>query len=202
VVRFLFLSNYSNDKGATEVLTLAQRTRDLQGSIHYTLAGGIPDPAYFAELQRFVEREKLQGLVHLSGPVHGEEKNRLFTSSDVFLFPTSFRYETFGLVNLEAMAASLPVIASDLGGIPDVVSDGETGFVIPISRLDLWEEKIRLLASSRELRQRLGRAGRQRYDTQFTANVFRVRWEQMIAEISDDVGRGARAPLQTQRRER
>ena len=70
--------------------------------------------------------------------------------------------EPFGLVNLEAMTAGRAVIASNVGGVPEIVLDGQTGWLVPPEEPPALARAIGRLASSCPLRQRLGAAGRER----------------------------------------
>jgi glycosyltransferase involved in cell wall biosynthesis len=76
-------------------------------------------------------------------------------------------WEGFPRSILETMSAGLPVVASDVGGISEAVEEGETGFLVPRSDESNLTERLRLLISSAEVRQRLGAAGRHRYEQQF-----------------------------------
>ncbi len=99
---------------------------------------------------------------------------RLYAEADVFVLPT--RAECFGLVLTEAMAAGLPVVTCDVGGIAEVVEDGVTAFVTrPEDAAGLATALSRLVGDA-ELRRRLGRAGRARAEARFDAakNVARV----------------------------
>jgi len=89
----------------------------------------------------------------------------LFKGCLVFILPS--RHEPFGIVNLEAMAAGKPVIATAVGGVPEVVGDGETGVLVPGEDVDAMAAAIRRLAGDAGLRDRLGAAGLQRV-RQFT----------------------------------
>lgn len=183
-VTFLYLSNFVAEKGAAQVLELARRTRDLSDRICFILAGGISDPDHYSQLTIDVEQHGLRGFVTVGGPVYADEKRRLFASADVFLFPSRYRLETFGLVNLEAMAAGLPIIASDVGGVADVVLDGSTGFVVPADDIAQWERRIRELAGDEPLRQRMGAEGRRHYEQTFTAGRFKENWQHALREFS------------------
>jgi glycosyltransferase involved in cell wall biosynthesis len=76
-------------------------------------------------------------------------------------------WEGFPRSILEAMSAGLPVVASAVGGIPEAVQDGATGFLVPRADDRQLTEKLRLLISSAEVRRRLGAAGRRRYEEEF-----------------------------------
>lgn len=85
---------------------------------------------------------------------------RLLAASDVFVM--SSLWEGFGLVFLEAMSAALPVLATEVSGVPEVVADGETGLLVPPSDVQAFARGLEELALDRGRREALGRAGRER----------------------------------------
>ncbi len=85
--------------------------------------------------------------------------------ADLFLLPSET--ESFGLVALEAMACGLPVVASAVGGLPEVIADGETGFLCPMGDVGAMAAAARRLLDDASERARLGAAGRRRAETQF-----------------------------------
>src|SRR5258708_13558804 len=105
---------------------------------------------------------------------------QLYSHAAVFCCPSI--YEPFGIINLEAMACETPVVASAVGGIKEVVVDGETGFLVPIEQMqespfepldpDKFSRdlaaKINLLMKDPELRKKFGEAGRKRAVEQFS----------------------------------
>jgi N-acetyl-alpha-D-glucosaminyl L-malate synthase BshA len=85
--------------------------------------------------------------------------------ADVFLLPSET--ESFGLVALEAMACGLPVVASAVGGLPEVIADGETGFLCPMGNVGAMAAAARRVLDDPSLQARLGAAGRRRAETLF-----------------------------------
>ncbi|GIO33797.1 MULTISPECIES: glycosyltransferase family 4 protein [Paenibacillus] len=104
--------------------------------------------------------------------------------ADVVVVPSA-EGESFGLVNVEAMASAVPVVASDAGGIPEIVEDGKTGIVLPQSSLGsaLGPAIIRLLNEKR-LRQSLGEAGRLRAARCFNWQQTAARWHGMMQKLA------------------
>jgi len=90
--------------------------------------------------------------------------------SSIALAPSAWP-EPFGLVVIEAMAAGRPVIASRTGGLPDIVVDGETGLLVPPGDPDALRQALERLLADRELRERMGQAGRRRV-TEFRARTI------------------------------
>ncbi len=102
--------------------------------------------------------------------------------SQVFLLIS--RWEGFPRSILEAMRAGLPVMASDVGGVRESVVEGVTGFLIPPGDVNALRARLELLLEFPALRRRLGRAGRARYEEQFTFDHMFERTARMYGELS------------------
>jgi len=118
-----------------------------------------------AEIQRF----GLEGRVLLAG--ERSDVPALLADSDVFVL--SSRSEGLPVSVLEAMAAELPVVASDVGGLAELVIDGETGMLVPSGDPAALAEALGRLLDDRQLRQKLGAAGRARAEASFDLAEFR-----------------------------
>ncbi len=103
---------------------------------------------------------------------------------DLFVHPASA--EGLGVAVLKASAAGVPVVACDAGGVSEAVSDGETGLLVPPDDADALGEAIARLLDDEPLRERLGAAGRQRMQNDFStatmADAHRVLYESLLAE--------------------
>jgi glycosyltransferase involved in cell wall biosynthesis len=109
-----------------------------------------------------------------------EEVLPLLSISDVFLLPSS--QESFGLAALEAMACEVPVVASRVGGIPEVILDGVTGFLHPLDAIDdMADSAVRLLTDER-LRCQMGAAGCRRVREHFSAERVVPMYERCYLE--------------------
>ncbi|MBK7642022.1 MAG: glycosyltransferase family 4 protein [Planctomycetes bacterium] len=101
-----------------------------------------------------------------AGWLEGEELQAALAATDVFVTP-SICFDTFGMVNLEAMEHGKPVVATSFGGSPEVVEDGVTGFIANPFDLEAFSEHIARLLADPELARRMGAAGQVRLQAQF-----------------------------------
>lgn len=113
------------------------------------------------------------------GYLTGEPLAQAYASADIFVFPSAL--ETFGLVVVEAMAAGLPVVASRVGGIPDVVEIGRTGYTFDVGDVDGLVNGVQQIASSRERIQQMGHDARAFAETQT--------WPALMDEVIDHYAR-------------
>jgi starch synthase len=126
----LFVGRITRQKG---IVHLVRALRHLDPGIGVVLCAGQPDtPEIAAEMEAGVEeaRRHRSSLVWIPKMVSREEVRQLYSHAAVFACPSV--YEPFGIINLEAMACRTPVVASAVGGIPEVVVDGETGVLVPL----------------------------------------------------------------------
>ncbi len=106
----------------------------------------------------------------------------LMGCGDVFLFPSEV--ESFGLAPLEAMACEIPVIASESGGIPEVVAHDETGFLAPVGDVEAMGAYAVRLARDPVLRRSMGAAGRRRAVARFSPEAAISQYEALYREVS------------------
>ncbi len=139
------------------------------------------------------ERERLQaqasalglaGRVHLIGRADRATAVALFRGCTIFVLPS--RHEPQGIVNLEAMVCGKPVVAADVGGVAEVVLDGQTGLLVPGEDVSAFAGALGALLDDPARAQRLGEAGRARAISQFT-------WAR-IADQYGDIYQAVRHP--------
>jgi glycosyltransferase involved in cell wall biosynthesis len=92
-------------------------------------------------------------------------------------------HEGVPIALMEAMAAQVPIVASDCGSVADIVEDGEQGFVVPVRDAQTLGDRLRLLAGDAELRERLGRSGRARAEREFAIERTARAYEQLLTEL-------------------
>ena len=176
----LFVGRITRQKGLQHLVRAIQfMDRDFQ----IVLCAAAPDTAQLGEEMRIaVEGAKAQrpGIIWIDEMVDQQAACELYSHAAVFVCPSI--YEPFGIINLEAMACETAVVASAVGGIKEVVIDGETGLLVPIDQMkqspfeaidpekfarDL-AERINELMRNPQLRERFGKAGRKRVEENFS----------------------------------
>ena len=183
VLRILSVGIHTEEKG---MFTLLETARELitQGVEFKIRTAGLwytrQERARFEVLSR---QWNLDDKVETCGRKTGDELWALYEWADVFFFPTFYPWETFGIVQLEAMAFCLPVVASDWAGPRDVVLDGATGILCPARDAGAFAEALRRLAQDNALRQSMGSAGRRRYEGSFTEEAFIRNVKQVFSEV-------------------
>lgn len=125
----LFAGVLVHGKGVHHLLDAVPEVRRTVPNARVLIAGAAKDAAYARELHAQAARQGISGCVEFLGALPQADLARRMAQADVLVLPTLS--EAFGLVLLEAMACGTPVVASRVGGTPDLVRDGENGFLVP-----------------------------------------------------------------------
>ena len=149
------VSRLSPEKGFGHLLRAVALVRDRGVALEVILAGDGPSRA---SLERLAADLGLRERVAFAGEVAHEDVPAVLARLDVAAMPST--WEGFGVSAIEASAMELPVVASDIHGIPDVVLDGETGILVPPASPAALADAIERLARDAPLRRAMGAAGR------------------------------------------
>jgi len=186
----LFVGRIARQKG---IIHLVNAIESMDPGFQVVLCAGAPDtPEIAAEMQAAVAAAQARrpGVIWIREMVDKATVFQLYSHAAIFCCPSI--YEPFGIINLEAMACETPVVASAVGGIKEVVVDGETGFLVPLEQLNEspfepvnpakfardFAAKINVLMADPELRVRFGKAGRRRAEEHFS-------WKAIAAQTRD-----------------
>ena len=178
-VRVLCVARLVRHKGHPTLLralaALGRQGLELQA----TVVGDGPERV---ELERLRDELGLQGRVRFAGPLGQDELPAVYRDHDVFCLPTLS--EAVGVVNMEAMACGLPVVCSDLMGVPELVEDGINGLLVTPGREGQLAGALRRLAEDLALRTRLGEAGRRTVEERFDAAAEAAKLRDGLAELA------------------
>jgi glycogen synthase len=158
----LFVGRITEQKG---IFPLLEAAASLPDGVELVLCASSPDtPEVEARLRAAVAQLPRVRWIDTMVPV--EELVQLYSHAAVFACPSI--YEPFGLINLEAMACGTAIVASRVGGIPEVVVDGETGWLVPPGDPRALGDALRRALAEPERAARMGAAGRRRVETYFS----------------------------------
>jgi glycosyltransferase involved in cell wall biosynthesis len=153
---FVTVSRIAGEKGF-DFLAKAAKELDARGlNFKLLIVGGNRNADVEKEVQELFDPLRESGKVIFAGFKVGDDLAAAYASGDVFLHCSIT--ETFGLVVLESMSSGVPVIARDEGGPSDIVTHGETGFLVPPSDLEGFVTKAMKLAEDKAMRQRMSAA--------------------------------------------
>jgi len=173
IPNILFLSNMDETKGWFKVLEACNLLKDKKIDFKCNFVGAWPSKIEEKRFFDYVSKNNLKEKVFYLGKKIGEDKNRIFASSDIFVFPTEYKLETFGLVILEAMMFGLPVIATDIATIPSTVIHKQTGFVLKENTPQAISNEIMELIKNKSLQHKMGALGRKRFIENYEINNYR-----------------------------
>jgi alpha-maltose-1-phosphate synthase len=192
----LFVGRITHQKGVTH---LVDAIRYLAPNTQVVLCAGAPDtPEIAAEMRRMVDEARTFNprVIWIEETLSRPEAVQFYSHARVFCCPSI--YEPFGIINLEAMACETAVVASAVGGIKEVVVDGETGFLVPFdqdpetfSPLDPDQfarslaAKITDLIDDPEKCRRFGQAGRRRVEAKFSWTAIADQTIDLYQELLD-----------------
>lgn len=191
----LFVGRIARQKG---IVHLVRAIQFMDKGFQIVLCAGAPDtPEIAAEMKEAVESaaKKRSDIIWIEEMVDRKAVIELYSHAAVFCCPSI--YEPFGIINLEAMACETAVVASAVGGIKEVVVDGETGFLVPLEQMkespfeptnpekfsrDLGA-RINQLMKDRHLREKFGQAGRKRAEEKFSWSAIAADTRKLYASL-------------------
>lgn len=167
-----FVGRITRQKGVEHLL---KAVREFDEDIQLVLCAGAPDtPEIAARTEALVDELKAdrEGVYWVKDMLDRDRIQEVYSGADIFVCPSI--YEPLGIVNLEAMACGTAVVASDVGGIPEVVVDGETGVLVHYDENKVRDfesdlaQAVNALAADKEKCAAFGQAGRTRAVDEFS----------------------------------
>lgn len=188
VPHILWLANIMLTKGLMELLDALALLKERKVKFTVEFVGGITQEITETQFQRALENRGLSGCTYYVGMMCGEEKEPFFNRADVFVLPSYT--EAFPLTILEAMQHELPVVATNVGAVSTAVENGVNGIIIggekPMMsmnyRPDVKElaDALQVLLEDKELRQNMGKAGKEKFEREFTLKQFEQRFVNVL----------------------
>jgi len=167
-IRVLFSGNLTKRKGVQWIIPILNK---LNSNIEIVYTAGLRGKGDLGYDSRLVN----------VGRVEYSDMPQLYQSADILLFPTV--REGFGLAAAEAMACGLPVVATNCSSLPELIDEGQGGFLCGLGDVDDFAAKINLLAESEGLRQEMGAYNRAKVEEMFTLNRMVSEYKEFFERI-------------------
>ncbi|HET7730638.1 MAG TPA: glycosyltransferase family 4 protein [Usitatibacter sp.] len=197
-LRLVYIGRIAREKGLYESLQAMRLALELGVDARLTVAGAGPEEA---RLRRYAAALGIAQRATFVGPVFGSDKVNLLAGADVMLLPSYAEGLPYAL--LEAMAAGIPVLATPVGAIPDVVTPGTHGYLVPVRDGKSLAEALALLSGDRDQLSWMSRACRRRvraaYSIERLAGELAVRDRDLIGGLRAAGAGAASIPAATPR---
>ncbi|MBI2872340.1 MAG: glycosyltransferase [Chloroflexi bacterium] len=171
----LYVGRMEPLKGLDLLLRSVARLVEYGEPVRLLMVGGkLREAGYLSHLRRLARTLGISCHIRFVGSVPQVKLPLYYCAADVCVVPSY--YESFGLVALEAMACSTPVVASRVGGLPSVVVDGRTGYLVPMHCVESFASRLEMLLSSESLRRAMGKVARE--------TAQRLDWGSVAAQVA------------------
>lgn len=165
----LFVGSLYPLKGPHILLEAIPKIIKYIDDIMFVFVGG-GDVEFYQELSK---ENNVGEYVMFAGYISEDLKPMYYKSSDIFCLPSIASHEIFGIVNLEAMACGIPIVASRIGGVPDLVKNGKTGLLVQPRNSSELAEAITYLLMNKKIRNEMGANARE--------NIYKYSWDEISA---------------------
>jgi len=171
----LFVGRTTQQKG---MIYLIEAAKDIKAKVVFCTSA--PDTP---EIEQMITKKMKEttNTLWINKLLKEEQYIELYSNASVFACPSI--YEPFGIINLEAMACKTPVVASKVGGIKEVVVEGETGFFVEPAEPKQLSEKINKLLQDKALAKTFGENGRKRVEEYFDWKIIAKQTKEMYEEL-------------------
>lgn len=149
-LRVLYVGHLGKAKGSFDLICAAKTILEQGHGVVFDLVGQEQAAGDIKQLNAQVADAGLEPFIHIRPGVPGEEKIQLFRSADIFVYPSY--HEGMPMAVIEAMACGLPIVATQVGGLPDLVCPGENGMLVPVGQPDQLAKAICQLIANPQMR--------------------------------------------------
>lgn len=175
----LYLGRIHKTKGIDILVKAFSQVIEKIGNVKLVIVG--PDDGYLKDVQDLVEDIKLEQHVVFTGALYGEKKLEAYVDADVYVLPS--RYETFPMSVLEAYSCSNPVIGSRIGGLRELIVNGETGLLFDDENIGQLTESLLLMLEDEDVRVEMGKKGKNFVKTNFSIARVVDEFEKLYTRI-------------------
>lgn len=175
-INVVFISNLDEKKGWKEIVECAKNIKfnhkSIYKNIKFTIAGKWQDDKHKTHINKLLKDYGIDNIVEFIGPVDKTKKFEILSKADIFMMPTSYKYEGQPWVIIEAMAMRLPIITSDKGCISETVVNNLNGYIIKHNDIEGLTDALINLVRDGVIRQKMGEESRKRALNLFSEKIF------------------------------
>jgi len=146
----------------------------------------VGDGPQLNELKSLTEELKIDGNVNFTGFIKNKIIPEYLNRMDIYVAMSRMKSESFGVAIVEASACSLPVIVSDIGGLPEVIENGITGFLVESENVDAVSKALIKLIKDKNLREKMGNSGRkfvrEKYEWSKCTEIMKSIYDRLMVE--------------------
>jgi len=180
-INLLYVGLIKESKGIFLLLESYVELYKKHNNILLNLVGVFDSIQFENKVNEFIKSHKIPVKFH--GVLVGEDKYDVYHNADIFCFASFFEAEGLPLVLIEAMQFKLPIVAAHWRGIPDLIRDGENGFLVPIRDTNILTEKLDLLIRNTELRKEMGEKGRELFLEKYSLEKHLFEMEKVFNSV-------------------
>ena len=185
IFRVLYIGALCEEKGVLGLVKIAKLLKENDRTIQIILVGEWASKEFESMILSLIQEEEVSDVFIIKGRLDGDAKWREFANADSLIFPSHHPTETFGLVLIEAMAFSLPIVATRWRGIPYVVGEDQGAILCDIAAPQQYADAIRKMSEDRMFCQQMGKKGYQRYIENFTEDRFLSKMDKEFKDLLD-----------------
>ncbi len=178
-INLFSIANISRQKGYFFLVDCIGELIKHNKNVKLTIAGTGKD---YISLKRYIEKKGLKDIISLIGKISDRDLLYYYKHSDIFVFPT-LRYEGLPYTIIEAMACGLPVISTNIGGIPSAIINGKNGFLIKKGNKEEFLKYLIYLINNEKLRIKMGKEGRKIAKDRFDIKKMVKEYEKIFEKI-------------------
>ncbi len=183
ILSLLFVGHYRPRKGINFLLEAMGKLKYSEIRLH--LVGRKESPQYYLYLLDLAKKLNLLDKVIFYGRIHHDELCHIYSQADIFVFPSL--WEGFGIVLLEAMYYKLPIVTSRVSAMPELVTDGDNGLLVPPADPEALAEAISRLIKNPDLRKQMGEAGYNRVINEFSWEKTGKKFYRIVKELNSSL---------------
>lgn len=191
-IRILYVGRLERRKGIHTIFEVLPNIMEKYSNVEMRFLGNVDivddvlKMTYKQYFEKHYKKEKWASRVFFLGQVDNSVKDQEFRDCDIFVAPSL--YESFGIISIEAMSAGKPVIGCKIGGMQEVIEDGVTGFTVEVENSKEFEEKLACLIENTDLREKMGKAGFERFEAVFSNKAMIANTQKVYEAVLNKAG--------------